>query len=429
MVEVVNNSYTQGMRDKIKEAVKEFDAILKPDADTEITYLGTPQTAMSLYNILSDRGYSIKIWPARVPDDSLRQWYGTRLASIVADMTTTGHSTDPQRFNDKDLAEREASYGRSGFALQFMLDTSLSDAYRYPLRLSDFIVMAVNPEFAPEKILWASGAENRVNDLQNIGFDGDAWYKPMGFKGEWRSYDMSVMFIDPSGRGADECAWCILKSQGVNLYLVSEGGHKCGYSDEGMKILHNEAKKHKVNLILVESNFGDGMFTQLLQPWFTDKAGYACTIEEINNHKQKELRIIDTLEPLLNQHRIIVDRHVIEQDFIDAQDAAVSVENGFVFSLFYQLTHITRDRNSLTHDDRVDAFAGCAARFMEIMNADQDTIMENAKIADLEADAEVFLGDTDTSLLDMVLLGGDSRKVLDKLGVSPGHHGKRWVQA
>lgn len=210
---------------------------------------------------------------------------------------------------------------------------------------------------------------------------------------------------------------------------MSEGGHKCGYSDEGMKILHNEAKKHKVNLILVESNFGDGMFTQLLQPWFTDKAGYACTIEEINNHKQKELRIIDTLEPLLNQHRIIVDRHVIEQDFIDAQDAAVSVENGFVFSLFYQLTHITRDRNSLTHDDRVDAFAGCAARFMEIMNADQDTIMENAKIADLEADAEVFLGDTDTSLLDMVLLGGDSRKVMDKLGVSPGHHGKRWVQA
>ena len=36
-----------------------------------------------------------------------------------------GQPTDPQRFDEHDLLEREASYGRSGFALQFMLDTSL----------------------------------------------------------------------------------------------------------------------------------------------------------------------------------------------------------------------------------------------------------------------------------------------------------------
>lgn len=425
-VEVVNNSYTQGMRDKIKEAVKEFDAILKPGDDVEITYLGTPQTAMSLYNILGERGYSIRIWPARVPDDEMKAWYGTRLANIISAMSDTKHSTDPKRFSDRDLAEREASYGRSGFALQFMLDTSLSDADRYPLRLSDFIVMSVNPELAPEKIIWASGQENRVNDLQNIGFDGDGWYAPMGFLGEWRNYDMSVMFIDPSGRGKDECAWCILKSQGVNLYLVSEGGHRCGYSDEGMKILQTEARKHKVNLVLIESNFGDGMFTQLITPWFTDKKGYACTLEEVRNSKQKELRIIDTLEPLLNQHRIVVDRKVIENDFYDAQDAAVSVETGFVFSLFYQLTHVTRDRGSLIHDDRLDAFAGCAARFIEIMNADADILIDNAKTADLEADAEIFLGETEQSVFDLVCLGGDSKKVMDKLGVS-GSLAKRWL--
>ena len=425
-VEVVNNSYTQGMRDKIKEAVKEFDAILKPGDDVEITYLGTPQTAMSLYNILGERGYSIRIWPAKVPNDELKAWYGSRLAGIISDMEETGHSTDPQRFSDRDLAEREASYGRSGFSLQFMLDTSLSDADRYPLRLTDFTVMSVNPDYAPEKIIWGAGTDNKLNELQNIGFDGDGWYAPMGFKGEWRGYDMSVMFIDPAGRGMDECAWAIIKSQGTNLYLVSAGGHRCGYSDEGMKILQAEGMKHKVNLVLVESNFGDGMFTQLLSPWFSEKKGYACTIEEVRSNKQKELRIIDTLEPLMNQHRIIIDRKVIEEDFASAQEAAVSVETGFVFSLFYQITHITKDRGALVHDDRVDAFAGCAAKFMEIMNADQDVLIANAKLMDLEADAEVFLGEVQPAVLDLVLMGGDSRKVMEKLGMA-GQSRRRWV--
>ena len=385
-VEVVNNSYTQGMRDKIKEAVKEFDAILKPDPDTEITYLGTPQTAMSLYNVLGERGYHTRIWPARVPSEDLRQWYGKRLAKIISQMSDISQTTDPKRFSNRDLAEREASYGRSGFALQFMLDTSLSDAEKFPLRTSDFIVMNLNPDLAPEKPVWAAEPQNKIGDLPNMGFDTDAWYSPMSIQGEWRPYDTSVMFIDPSGRGKDECAWCVLKSQGVNLYLFSGSGHRLGYSDLGMQTLQEEAKKHKVNYILVESNFGDGMFTQLLKPWLTEEKGYACTIEEIRSNKQKELRIIDTLEPLLNQHRIIVDRKVIERDYQETQELVGSLENGFAYSLFYQLTHITKDRGSLVHDDRADAFAGCAAKFVELMSADQDVLIENNKQADIDAE-------------------------------------------
>lgn len=425
-VETPMNSYTQGMRDKLREAVKEFDAILKPDPGTEITYLGTPQTAMSLYNALGERGYHTRIWPARVPNDELRAWYGKRLAKIISQMEDTGKSTDPKRFSDRDLAEREASYGRSGFALQFMLDTSLSDAEKFPLRTTDFTVMNLNPDLAPEKIVWAAEPQNKINDLPNMGFDTDAWYSPMALQGEWRPYDMSVMFIDPAGRGKDECAWCILKSQGVNLFLVSEGGHRLGYSDLGMQTLQEEAQKHKVNCILVESNFGDGMFTQLLRPWFTEEKGYACTIEEVRSNKQKELRIIDTLEPLLNQHRLIVDRKVIERDYQDTQELIGTLENGFAYSLFYQLTHITKDRGSLVHDDRADAFAGCAAKFVELMSADQDVLIENNKQADIDAECLVFLGDTDTAALDLVAMGHRAKIVVEKLGIA-GKNGKKWV--
>lgn len=427
-VETPMNSYTQGMRDKLREAVKEFDAILKPDPGTEITYLGTPQTAMSLYNVLGERGYHTRIWPARVPNDELRAWYGKRLAKIISQMEDTGKSTDPKRFSDRDLAEREASYGRSGFALQFMLDTSLSDAEKFPLRTTDFTVMNLNPDLAPEKIVWAAEPQNKINDLPNMGFDTDAWYSPMALQGEWRPYDMSVMFIDPSGRGADATAWVILKSQGVNLYLVSAGGHRMGYSDMGMALLQSEAKKYKVNYILVESNFGDGMFTQLMKPFFTEERGYACTIEEVRSNKQKELRIIDTLEPLMNQHRIIVDRSVIEKDYNDTQELVGTLENGFAYSLFYQLTHITKDRGSLVHDDQLDAFAGCAAKFVELMSADQDVLMEIRKEEDIEADALIFLSETDPAAFDLVCLGHQPKDVIQKLGITA-RHGKKWTQA
>ena len=49
------------------------------------------------------------------------------------------------------LVEREASMGRSNFMLQFMLDTSLSDAEKFPLKMSDLIITSVNPTKAPRQ--------------------------------------------------------------------------------------------------------------------------------------------------------------------------------------------------------------------------------------------------------------------------------------
>lgn len=426
-IEVANNSFTQGMRDKLSETVKEFDSILKPDEHAEITYLGTPQTEMSLYNILQERGYSCRIWPARVPNAKEREAYGDRLAPIIADMANIGHTTEPLRFSDNNLMEREASQGRSGFALQFMLNTTLSDKERFPLRLTDMIVMNINMELAPEKPVWAACPETKVKDLHNLGFNGDGWYAPMALQGEWRPYELSIMFVDPSGRGADETSWAIIKSQGTNLYLMSAGGHRLGYEDTGMQILIDEAKKHGVQKILIEGNFGDGMFTKLFIGQLTKDTAYSCTVEEVNSRGQKELRIIDSCEPILNQHRLIVDRKVIEQDFNDAQDNSRGSENGFQYSLFYQLTHISKDRGSLRHDDRLDALAGCVAYFAQIMDANQERLMQVARDRDREAEFEIFLSETsENGLFDMYLIRGDAQLVVNKCG-SGSFRNKRWV--
>ena len=415
-VEVANNSYTQMMRDKLSEAVKEFDAILKPEGEAEITYLGTPQVEMSLYNTLRERGYSTRVWPARVPSMDKRFIYGERLSPFISGMTDTGHTTDPQRFSDGDLREREASYGRSGFALQFMLDTSLSDAERFPLRLSDLTIMSLDPDLGPEKVVWASGPETLLKDLPNTGFAGDGYHRPMAIMGSFREYQGSVMFIDPSGRGADETAYAVVKMLNSQLFLTACCGHTEGYSEKGMRQLVKVAKENKVNLIQIESNFGDGMFQELLKPYLVEE--YPCTIEEVRSTKQKELRIIDTLEPVMNQHRLIIDRKVIEEDVQSIQK--YPEERASQYLLGYQLTRITKERGALTHDDRLDALAGAVAYWTGRMGNDRDAQIKAQKEEDLRAAVELFAEDTrSTPAFDIFCITGNAQEALHLKGGKP----------
>ena len=224
------------MRDKMSEQVKEFDAVLKPGGS--ILYLGTPQTEASIYNQLPERGYAIRIWPARVPSEKQRLGYGNRLAPMIAKLDLLeGDPVDPKRFNTYDLLEREASYGKSGFALQFMLDTSLSDVDRYPLKLSDLVIMRLDREQAPEKILWAGSPEYAYKDLPCVGMAGDRFYMPMGVSGEFMNYQGAVLAVDPSGRGKDETAYAVVKMLNSQLFVTAAGGLPGGYDDDTLKIL------------------------------------------------------------------------------------------------------------------------------------------------------------------------------------------------
>jgi hypothetical protein len=366
-VEVPGNSGTQMMRDKLAEAVKEFDAILKPLPTSRILYLGTPQTEMSLYNQLPERGYEIRIWPALYPELEQVIKYQGRLAPMVTtamekNPSVSGKPTDPLRFSEEDLLERRASYGRAGFALQFMLDTSLSDGDRYPLKVQDLIVQNLNPTMAHIKVAWAAAPELCINDLPNVALTGDRFYRPMWHSNEMSEYTGCVMAIDPSGRGSDETGYAIVKILAGNLFLVAAGGMSGGYSPETLEALARLAKIHRVNQIIVEANFGDGMYTQLMKPVLGRI--YPCTIEEVKHTTQKENRIIDTLEPVLSTHRLIVDQKLIERDYETSKDIK--------YSLLYQLTRITRDRGALVHDDRLDALAMAVNYWTEHMARDND---------------------------------------------------------
>ena len=386
-IEVPNNSMTQGMRDKLSEAVKEFDAILKPDG--RIIYLGTPQNQESLYNKLPDRGYKVSIWPARYPNEDQAIGYGSKLAllidrSLKADATIIGQPTDPNRFSDFDLLEREASYGRSGFALQFMLDTRLSDAERYPLKVSDLVIMDVPILEAPEKVVWSSDNQYIIEELPNVAFNGDHLHRPMFMSDQFVEYSGSVMSIDPSGRGKDETGYAVVKMLNGYLYVRRCGGVAGGYSEEALQKLAVIAKEEKVNEIIVESNFGDGMFNQLFLPVLSKV--HSVTMSEVRHNTQKERRIIDVLEPVMNQHRLVMDKKVIQKDFDSCQH--LPPEQALRYQLMYQLTRITADRGALTNDDRLDALAMACQYWVDAMAQDVEVRMgarrEELMVAELD---------------------------------------------
>ncbi len=383
--ESLTNSATQMMRDKMSEQVKEFDAVLKPGG--AILYLGTPQTEASIYNQLPERGYEIRIWPARMPTEKQRLGYGKRLAPMIVGMDLEeGEPVDPKRFNTYDLLEREASYGKSGFALQFMLDTSLSDVDRYPLKLSDLVIMRLDKEQAPEKILWAGSPEYAYKDLPCVGMAGDRYYMPMGVSGEFMNYQGSVLAIDPSGRGKDETAYAVVKMLNSQLFVTAAGGLPGGYDDDTLKALAMIAKDHSVSEVIIESNFGDGMFTALFQPVLAKI--HRVTINEVRHSVQKEKRILDVLEPVMNRHKLIVDESVIQSDFNSTQH--LPADKSLKYQLFYQMTRLTRDRGSLAHDDRLDVLAIAVNYWTEQMSRDVDEAMHFHKNEKLHRELESF---------------------------------------
>lgn len=379
-VEVANNSGTQTQRDKLNEAVKEFDAIIKPKG--QIVYLGTPQNEMSLYNELQQRGYRCRIWTVLYPESlSEREFYGDRLAKIIADKYDNnpelyaGKPTDPRRFDEEEIYKRRLSYGKAGFALQFMLNTNLSDQEKYPLKVQDLMIANLSLDEANLKWYWSNDRQLRINDLPCVALKGDYFYEPQGRSNEVFEYTGTVMAVDPSGRGKDETSYAVVKYLNGYLFVLEVGGTREGYSDSTLRQLANKAKIYGVNEIVVEGNFGDGMFSQLFKPVLNDI--HPCSVTEVKNYAQKEARIIDTLEPVMMRHKLIVHKQVILDDY-------QVYENAPAYSLIYQMTRLSRDRGALAHDDRLDALCMAVAYWLAVMDRDEEIGMQEQIEAKLE---------------------------------------------
>jgi len=142
-----------------------------------------------------------------------------------------------------------------------------------------------------------------------------------------------------------------------------------------IKVLAIKAKDNKVNSIIIESNFGDGMFAEILKP-YVGKI-YPVTIEEVRHNTQKEKRIVDTLEPVMNQHRLVIDPKVIKSDYETAMK--YPLESQVRYQLIFQLSRLTREKGALTHDDRLDALSMAVSYWTTQMAQDADRKIHDRK--------------------------------------------------
>jgi len=365
-VEVPGNSMTELMREKLLQLCTEAESILTPKKDSRICYLGTPQTTFTIYRRLAERNYRPFVWPARFPR-SLDNYQDTMAQQLLEDIDHGAEEwgpTDPDRFNNNDLLEREASMGRSNFMLQFMLDTSLSDAEKFPLKCSDLIVTSVNPTHAPDSIVWCSDRCNVIKEAPTVGLPGDYFYSPMSIGTDWEPYTETICSIDPSGRGTDETTAAYISQHNGFLYLHEMRAYRDGYSDNTLLDILKGCKKNGATKLVVETNFGDGLVAELFRKHL-QQTKQAIDVEEVRANVRKEDRIIDALEPVFNQHRMVIDRRVIDWDYKSNPDAPP--EERLMYMLFFQMSRMCREKGAIKHDDRIDCLAQGVKYFQDAM--------------------------------------------------------------
>lgn len=380
-IEDATNTVTLESRQDLLKRSREFDNVASY-GERRVDYVGTYHHEQSVYIALSREGYQFRTWPlvAPHPDDKIiglapliqKKMRDKTLKASTATETYDGGIVRPQRYSEEYVAEKK-SRGLSNFAMQFMLVSSLGNALRYPLKLQDLIVFDTTSNAAPNRIAWGKnngqGTSTAIPDIPCHGFGADALYGPIFFDNNWQPFSGVKMWVDPSGQGADKTGYAVVAHLGAMLYALEVGGLSdatgSGHSPEVLHKLAVIAKAHHATDIRVEDFGMQSTFAQLLQPvvrqHFVDPnqdpdlpEGWRASVELTRppaGQTNKEQRIIDILEPITAQHRLVVSKAVARSE-----------------TLQYQLTRITRQRGCLQHEDELEALAYAAWLWQDQLN-------------------------------------------------------------
>lgn len=379
-IEIPENSNTANLRDKLLKGA--MDAMnLGIANEYRSIVLCTPQSTMTVYKDMLDRGFIRSIIPARYPSDidvydgDLAKWI---VDEIKKDSSVINLPID-ERLDIKHQISQELKLGKREYKLQMMLDTTLSDEEKYPLKLRDIIVTDVNPEVAPIIITHSTSNDCIIRGINTSGFKGDNLYQPRYIGAEYKEYEGIALFIDPAGRGSDETGYCVTAQLAGKVFALDLGGFSGGYDTETLINLANIAKEFKVNVIVLEDNFGDGMYTKLFTSILKDI--YPCMIEEVKATQNKEKRILKILEPILAQKKLIMDKAIFEKDMF-----VKNTEHKFT----YQITHLQPTSQSIKHDDKIDVLAMGVKYWVDALARSQLDELEKVKQEALDKELDDF---------------------------------------
>ena len=388
-IESGKNSRTPIQREKLLHYTRDFTSICQSG---EILYLGTPQSGDSIYNSLPGRGFSIRIWPGRYPTAEEIPGYGLNLAPLIRDRILAdpslqtgggpslnrGKPTDPVLLPEEALVSKELDQGPSYFQLQHMLCTDLTDQERFPLKIRNLMVYPLDLEQACGKFMWQPTPDHKVARAMQSACTED-FYQAQPISNEFFDYTHKLMYVDPAGGGqnGDETAYAVVYALNGYLFLMDMGGLPGGYSEDVYASLSAIKDAFDVKEVCVEENYGKGAFAALWHQF--DETIGAIDVYESG---QKELRIIENLEPVMARHRLIINETLLQKDVDLCKKYPASKRS--VYQLFFQMQKITRDRNALIHDDRLDALGGAVRQLMAMMAVSEDKSIAKRKDAEFK---------------------------------------------
>jgi hypothetical protein len=176
--------------------------------------------------------------------------------------------------------------------------------------------------------------------------------------------------------------------------------YRDGYSDKTLLDILRGCKKFKATKLLIESNFGDGIVAELFKKHL-QQMKWGMDVEEVRATMKKEDRIIDTLEPVMNQHRLIVDKDVIDWDYKSNTEEAP--EKRLQYMLFYQMSRICREKGAIKHDDRLDCLAQGVKYFTDTLSISAQEEINQRKREEWNDMLEAFLDDPEQMTNHMAL--------------------------
>lgn len=384
-IESSKNGTTETQRQALEHLSKDFTSICQKG---RIMYLGTPQTVDSIYNNLPARGYQIRVWTGRVPTNEEARHYGETLAPYIKQMMddpknqigggvdgTRGVPTDPVLLGEEALTDKELDQGSAYFNLQHMLNTELSDELRHPLKAKNLVVMNFGLDKAPGEITWLPSPDKLI-PTDGKFTSKPAFYRPFQTSTQLYEFEGKHMYVDTAGGGenGDETVAAVTYFLHGYIFLAEILKLRGGYSPENYELLSKLAMKHQVNKIDVEKNFGYGAFAAAWRPillkTYQDNGHTGCpAIEDVWESGQKELRIIDCLEPIMARHRLIVHEDIIDYDVESV--TKYPIDQRETYKLFHQMAKISREKGSLIHDDSIDAVAGSCRYWVEMIAVDE----------------------------------------------------------
>jgi hypothetical protein len=106
----------------------------------------------------------------------------------------------------------------------------------------------------------------------------------------------------------------------------------------------------------------------------------------------KERRMADTLEPVMNQHRLVVNAQAIVRDYEDTLERPPDV--AVQYSLPHQMSRLSRERGCLDHDDKLDALTMAVAYWTEAMARDAKDAMHDRREEAFQKELDDMLGKT-----------------------------------